>query len=78
MPDPEPKNLNPLEIFAGFIPWIVFTVVDQRLAADGVAWSALLAAVISLVFVVQGRRKGTPTLLDVYSLILSRSTAASN
>ncbi len=27
----------------GFLPWIAFSFVAQRLAANGVAWSALLA-----------------------------------
>jgi nitrate reductase NapE component len=70
MPDSESKNLNPLSIFTGFIPWIAFTLTAQRLAADGVAWSALLAAVLGLVFVVRGRRTGSPTQMDIYSLIL--------
>lgn len=75
MSDTTPKNLNPLAIFAGFIPWIVFSLVAQRLAADGVAWSALLAAVISLVFVLRGRRTGSPTQIDIYSLILFTAIA---
>lgn len=70
MTDSEPKNLNPLGIFLGFIPWIVFTLVAQRLAADGVAWSALLAGAFSLAFVVYGRRTGNPTQLDIFSLVL--------
>ncbi|MEE2060687.1 DUF3159 domain-containing protein [Rhodococcus artemisiae] len=70
MSDSSTKNLNPLSIFAGFIPWIVFTLVAQRLAADGVAWSALLAAVMSLVFVIYGRRTSSPIQLDIYSLVL--------
>lgn len=76
MADPTPKNLNPLAIFAGFIPWIVFSLVAQRLAADGVAWSALLSAVISLAFVVHGRRVGSPTQIDIYSLVLFTVIAA--
>jgi len=66
----EPKNLNPLSIFTGFIPWIAFSLVAQRMAANGVAWSALLAAAIGLVFVVRGRRTGNPTMMDMYSLVL--------
>ncbi|MFD1812639.1 hypothetical protein [Rhodococcus gannanensis] len=70
MADSPPKNLNPLSIFAGFLPWIAFTFVAQRLSADGVAWSALFAAALSLVFLVRGRNKDLPTQLDVYSLII--------
>lgn len=70
MSDPAPKNLNPLAIFAGFLPWIAFTFVAQRLSADGVAWSALFAAALSLLFLLRGRRTGNPVQLDIYSLIL--------
>lgn len=66
----EPKNLNPLAIFTGFIPWIAFTLVAQRLAANGVAWSALFAAAIGLAFVVRNRRTGNPTQMDIISLVL--------
>lgn len=70
MSEPAPKNLNPLAIFAGFLPWIAFTFIAQRMSADGVAWSALIAAVLSLVFIVRGRRTDNPTQLDVYSLTI--------
>ncbi|NDK90127.1 hypothetical protein GYA93_11105 [Gordonia desulfuricans] len=70
MSDTKEKNLNPLAIFAGFIPWIVFAIVASRLAADGVAWSALLAAAIGVVFIVYNRRTGGPTQMDIYSVVL--------
>lgn len=70
MSDSDTKNLNPLEIFVGFVPWIAFAFVAQRLSADGVAWSALFAAALSLVFLVRGRRRNGPVRLDIYSLIL--------
>lgn len=70
MSDTVTKNLSPLSIFVGFLPWIAFTFMAQRLAADGVAWSALFAAALSLVFVVRGRRENSPILLESYSLML--------
>ncbi|MGW0038066.1 hypothetical protein [Gordonia sp. NPDC003376] len=70
MSDTKDKNLNPLAIFAGFIPWIAFAIVASRLAADGVAWSALLSATISLAFIIYNRRTGGPTQMDIYSLVL--------
>lgn len=70
MSDTVTKNLNPLSIFVGFLPWIAFTFMAQRLAANGVAWSALFAAALSLVFVVRGRRENSPILLESYSLML--------
>lgn len=66
MSDTTAKNLNPFSIFAGFVPWIVFTFVAQRVTADGVAWSALLSTIISLVFIVHGRRLAGPTQIDIY------------
>lgn len=70
-----PKNLEPLSIFTGFIPWIAFALVAQRLAANGVAWSAVFAAAISLAFIVRSRRTGSPTQLDTYSLVLFTAIA---
>ena len=32
-----PPGLTPLALVTGFLPWIVFSVVSQRLAADAVA-----------------------------------------
>jgi hypothetical protein len=70
MADSSAKNLNPLSIFVGFVPWVAFTFVAQRLSADGVAWSALFAAALSLVLFLRGRNRNVPTQLDVYSLTL--------
>ena len=34
--------MKPLSLILGFIPWIAFSFVAHRIAADAVAWSALL------------------------------------
>jgi hypothetical protein len=65
-----PDALTPLGFLAGFLPWIVFSVVAQRLAANGVAWSALLAVALSAVAVLRDRRRHGPQILDIGSLVL--------
>ena len=54
----------------GFLPWIVFSIVAQRLAADGVAWSALVAVVMTLVALVVAWRRHGPKILNLASLVL--------
>ena len=65
-----PAGLTPLGLVVGFLPWIVFAAVAQRLAANGVAWSALLAAAMSAVAVLRDRRRNGPRILDLGSLVL--------
>ena len=65
-----PAGLTPLSLVVGFLPWIVFSFVAQRLAADGVAWSALIAVVMSAVGVLWDRRRRGPQILDLGSLVL--------
>jgi hypothetical protein len=59
-----------LALVTGFMPWIVFSVVSQRLAADAVAWSALLATAMAVVAVLRDRRRHGPQILDLGSLVL--------
>jgi hypothetical protein len=54
----------------GFVPWIVFSLVAQRLDANGVAWSATIAVVMTVVALVAARRKHGPTFLNLASLVL--------
>ncbi len=65
-----PAGLTPLALVASFLPWIVFSFVAQRLAANGVAWSALIAVVMSAVAVLRDRRRHGPQILDLGSLVL--------
>jgi MFS family permease len=62
------SGLGLLPIVAGFLPWIVFSVISTRLAADGVAWSALIAVAMTVVALLHGRRRHGPTRLNLYSL----------
>ncbi len=69
------KALSPLTIVTGFVPWIAFAFVSQRLAADGVAWSALIAVAMTVIALVWGRTRHGPVQLNVYSLILFTAMA---
>jgi hypothetical protein len=60
----------------GFVPWIVFSLVAQRLDTNGVAWSATIAVVMTVVALVAARRKHGPTFLNLASLILFALIAA--
>jgi len=54
----------------GFLPWIVFAVVAQRLDANGVAWSATIAVVMTVVALVAAHRSHGPKILNIGSLVL--------
>jgi hypothetical protein len=62
--------MKPLSFVLAFLPWIVFTFVARRSAANSVAWSALLAMVITAVLLVRARRRGDPTTLNAVSLVI--------
>jgi hypothetical protein len=62
--------MKPLSFVLDFLPWIVFTVVARRSAADSVAWSALLAVVITAVLLIRARKRGDPTTLNAVSLAI--------
>jgi hypothetical protein len=59
-----------LSLVVGFLPWIAFSFISQRLAADGVAWSALIAVVMSGVAVLRDRRQHGPQIVALGSLAL--------
>ena len=62
--------MNTLGFVVGFLPWIVFSVVAQRLDANGVAWSARIAVVMTVVALISARRRHGPTFLNIVSLCL--------
>ncbi len=54
----------------GFLPWLVFSVVANRLAADGVAWSAAIAVAMTLASLAVAHRRNGPKLLNLASLLI--------
>jgi len=62
--------MNKLGFVVGFVPWIAFSFVSQRLAANGVAWSATLAVAMTVVALLAARRKHGPVFLNLVSLVL--------
>lgn len=63
-------TVDKLKFVLGFLPWIVFSFVAQRLDANGVAWSATIAVVMTVVALVSARRKHGPVILNLGSLVL--------
>ncbi|GAA4734977.1 hypothetical protein GCM10023328_13800 [Modestobacter marinus] len=62
--------MKPFSFVLGLLPWIVFTVVADRMAADAVAWSALLAVAMTVVGLAVAARRHGPTALNAVSLVL--------
>jgi hypothetical protein len=62
--------MNRLGFVLGFLPWIAFSIIAQRLAANGVAWSATIAVAMTVVALLAARRKHGPLFLNLISLAL--------
>jgi intracellular septation protein A len=67
--------MKPLSLVLGFLPWIAFSFVANRMAADAVAWSAVLAVAITLAALALEARSHGPVALDVVSLVLFAAIA---
>lgn len=63
-------GLQQFGFILGFLPWIVFSVVAQRLAANGVAWSAAIAVALTLASLALAHRRHGPKLLNLASLLI--------
>src|SRR4029079_3235217 len=50
--------------------WIAFSLISTRTAANGVAWSALIAVTITIVFMAISRPAWPPKILNVGSAVL--------
>jgi hypothetical protein len=72
---PSVVGMENLKFVLGFLPWIVFSFAAQRLDANGVAWSATIAAAMSLVAVIVARRRHGPKILNLGSLVLFTAIA---
>jgi hypothetical protein len=62
--------MKPLSFVVGFLPWIAFSVVAHRMAADAVAWSALLAVAMTVVALALAAPRHGPATLNGISLVL--------
>ncbi|SOD97650.1 hypothetical protein [Blastococcus haudaquaticus] len=62
--------MKPAAFVSGFLPWIAFTVVAHRPAADAVAWGAVLAVAMTVVALALAGRGHGPVTLDAASLVL--------
>lgn len=61
--------MKPLSLILGFIPWIAFSFIAHRIAADAVAWSALLGVALVLVTMAMQKPFWPPTVLNAGMLI---------
>lgn len=64
-----------LVILVGFLPWIVFSLISDRLAANAVAWSALIAVAMTAVSIGLSLRTHGPKILNLGSLVLFAAIA---
>ena len=62
--------MNKLGFVLGFLPWIAFSIIAQRLAVNGVAWSATIAVAMTVVALLSAQRKHGPMFLNLVSLAL--------
>jgi hypothetical protein len=62
--------MKPLSLITGFLPWIAFSLISTRMAANGVAWSALIAVAITIVAMAIARPSWPPKILNVGSAVL--------
>ncbi|WP_369256667.1 hypothetical protein [Geodermatophilus amargosae] len=67
--------MTPASLALGFLPWIAFTFVAHRMAANAVAWSAVVAVAMTAVALAVARRRHAPTTLDTVSLVLFTAVA---
>lgn len=61
--------MKPLSIILGFIPWIAFSFLAHRIAADAVAWSALIGVALVLVTMAMQKPFWPPSVLNVGMLL---------
>ena len=62
--------MKPASLVLGFLPWIAFTFVAQRMAANAVAWSAVIAVVMTAAALAVARRRHGPVTLNVVTLVV--------
>lgn len=61
--------MKPLSLILGFLPWIAFSFLAHRIAADSVAWSGLIGVLLVLGTMVAQRPAWPPSVLNVGMLI---------
>jgi hypothetical protein len=62
--------MSKLKVFAGFIPWIVFSLFATRTGSGTVATAGFLALLIAALFIVRDVRRGeSPKVLEVTAAI---------
>jgi hypothetical protein len=64
------RRMSKLEVFAGFIPWIVFSLLATRAGTGTVATAGFLACLVAVLFIIRDARRGeSPKVLEVTGAI---------
>lgn len=61
--------MKPLSLILGFVPWIAFSFLAHRIAADSVAWSGLIGVLLVLGTMVAQKPFWPPSVLNIGMLI---------
>lgn len=61
--------MKPVPLILGFVPWIAFSFLAHRIAADSVAWSGLIGVVLVLVTMAVQKPVWPPSVLSIGMLI---------
>lgn len=61
--------MKPLSLILGFLPWIAFSFLAHRIAADSVAWSGLIGLVLVLATMAVQKSFWPPSVLNIGMLI---------
>ena len=61
--------MKPLSLTLGFVPWIAFSFLAHRVAADAVAWSGLIGLLLVLGTMALQKPAWPPSVLNVGMLI---------
>jgi hypothetical protein len=62
--------MSKLKVFAGFIPWIVFSLLATRTGTGTVATAGFLACLVAVLFIIRDARRGeSPKVLEVTGAI---------
>ncbi|WP_395728274.1 hypothetical protein [Nakamurella sp.] len=61
--------MKPLSLILGFIPWIAFSFLAHRIAADSVAWSGLIGLLLVLGTMALQKPAWPPSVLNIGMLI---------
>src|SRR5689334_4840623 len=57
------------DFLLGLAPWVLFSIVAERLGADSVGYGTALACAVSLVLAARSIKQGGPTVIETAGVI---------